>query len=167
MKAETEKKVAESTPMANFAVPPLETIRVGFIGTGNRGLHAVKRVSELPGVEVATVGDLQDVLAMMPGMNAGALKGVSVDEKALIRTEAMILSMTPYERENPSCLNHSRKRRIAAGSGVRVEDLNKLLKQFEMMQGLMKQMSGAGGKKRKRMMRNLPGGLGGFNLPGM
>jgi len=122
-------------------------------------------------VQIRGMGDIQDVLAMMPGMNAGALKGVTVDEKALARTEAMILSMTPYERENPSCLNHSRKKRIAAGSGVKVEELNKLLKQFDMMNVMMKQMTGAGsGKKRKRMMRgmgNLPGGMGGFNLPGM
>ena len=118
-------------------------------------------------VQIRGMGDLQDVLAMMPGMNSGALKNVTVDEKILSRTEAMILSMTPYERENPSCLNHSRKRRIAAGSGVKVEDLNKLLKQFELMNSMMKQMTGAG-KKRKRMMRGmggLPGGMGG--LPGM
>ena len=121
-------------------------------------------------VQLRGMGDIQDVLAMMPGVNAGALKGVTVDEKALAHTEALILSMTSYERENPSCLNHSRKKRIAAGAGVKVEELNKLLKQFSMMQTMMKQMTGGGAKKRKRMMRgmgNLPGGMGGLNLPGM
>ena len=121
-------------------------------------------------VQLRGMGDIQDVLAMMPGVNAGALKGATIDEKALSHTEAMILSMTAYERENPACLNHSRKKRIAAGSGVKVEELNKLLKQFEMMQSMMKQVTGGSAKKRKRMMRgmgNLPGGMGGFNLPGM
>ena len=120
-------------------------------------------------VQLRGMGDLQDVLAMVPGMNAGALKNATIDEKAMAHTEAMILSMTAYERENPSCLNHSRKKRIAAGAGVKVEELNRLLKQFELMQNMVKQMSG-GGKKRKKLMRgmgNLPGGMGGFNLPGM
>lgn len=62
----------------------------------------------------------------------------------MARTEAIIQSMTPYERENPSVLNHSRKRRIAAGSGVKVEDINRLLKQFDMMNQLAKQFSGPG-----------------------
>ena len=60
------------------------------------------------------MGSLEDLAGMMPGMNAGALKGATVDEKAMARTEAIIQSMTPYERDNPSVLNHSRKRRIAA-----------------------------------------------------
>ena len=69
-----------------------------------------------------------------------------LDEKALARTEAIILSMTPYERENPNVLNSSRKRRIALGSGVKVEDINKLLKQFEQIRKLMKQFTDMGGK---------------------
>ena len=79
-------------------------------------------------IQLKNMGDLQDVLGMMPGVNASALKNATVDEKAMARTEAIIQSMTPYERENPSCLNHSRKRRVAAGSGVKVEDVNKLFK---------------------------------------
>ena len=103
---------------------------------------------------------------MIPGMNAGALKGAQVDEKAMARTEAIIQSMTPYERENPSVLNHSRKRRIAAGSGVKVEDINRLLKQFDMMNQMVKQFSGPGAqKKMKRMGKK--GGFGGIpRLPG-
>ena len=109
---------------------------------------------------------MQDILGMMPGM--GNLKNVQVDEKALSRTEAIIQSMTPYERDNPNCLNHSRKRRIAAGSGVKVEDVNKLLKSFDMMQNLMRQMNGAGGRKRKKKgFGGMPGmpGMGGMGFP--
>ena len=110
---------------------------------------------------------IDEIAGMIPGMNAGALKGAQVDEKAMARTEAIIQSMTPYERENPSVLNHSRKRRIAAGSGVKVEDINRLLKQFDMMNQLAKQFSGPGAqKKMKRMGKK--GGFGGFpGFPGM
>ena len=72
--------------------------------------------------------------------------------------------MTPYERENPSVLNHSRKRRIAAGAGIKVEDINRLLKQFEMMNQMMKQFSGPNAAKKMKRM----GKMGGFpGLPGM
>ncbi|MBS6366386.1 MAG: signal recognition particle protein [Clostridiales bacterium] len=117
-------------------------------------------------VQLKSMGNLQDMLGMMPGM--GNLKNVEVDEKAMGRTEAIILSMTPHERENPNVLNHSRKRRIAAGAGVPVEEINKLLKQFETMQALVRQMSGPGAKKRMRGMSKFGGGMpGGFRLPGM
>ena len=117
-------------------------------------------------VQLKSMGNLQDMLGIMPGM--GNLKNVEVDEKAMGRTEAIILSMTPYERENPNVLNHSRKRRIAAGAGVPVEEINKLLKQFETMQALVRQMSGPGAKKRMRGMAKFGGGMpGGFRLPGM
>ena len=105
-------------------------------------------------VQLKSMGSITDILGMMPGMNAGALKNVQVDEKALSRTEAIILSMTPYERENPSVINHSRKQRIAAGAGVQVQQINALLKQFEDMQKLMRQFTGPGAsKKRKRLQK--------------
>ena len=108
-------------------------------------------------IQLKSMGSMQDMLAMMPGM--GNMKNVQIDEKALSRTEAIIQSMTVYERENPSCLNHSRKRRIAAGSGTKVEDINRLLKQFEMMQNMVKQMTGPGAsKKMKKMSRQFGGG---------
>ncbi|MEA4965207.1 MAG: signal recognition particle protein [Oscillospiraceae bacterium] len=107
------------------------------------------------------MGSMEDILGMMPGMNTGAMKNMQVDENALTRTEAMILSMTPHERDNPNCLNHSRKRRIAAGSGVKVEEINKLLKSFDMMRNMMRQFSGPGAKKKIKRM-----GMGG-GLPGM
>ena len=109
-------------------------------------------------VQIKSMGSMQDILGMLPGM--GSLKNVQVDENATVRIEAIIQSMTPYERENPSCLNSSRKRRIALGCGQKVEDVNRLLKQFEQMQQMMKQMNGKGGK------RKLFGRMGG-GFPGM
>ncbi len=115
-------------------------------------------------VQIKSMGSMQDMLAMMPGL--GNMKNVQIDEKALSRTEAIIQSMTMFERENPSCLNHSRKRRIAAGSGTKVEDVNRLLKQFEVMQNMIKQMTAPGAsKKMKKMSRQFGGGMP--NLPGM
>ena len=96
------------------------------------------------------MGSLQDLAGMIPGLDAKALAGAKIDEKAMAHTEAIILSMTPAERENPSILNSSRKRRIAAGAGVGVVDINRLLKQFEMMQTMARQFSG---KKMKRFQR--------------
>ena len=118
-------------------------------------------------VQLKGMGSLQDIAGMMPGMNAGALKNATIDEKAMSRAEAIIQSMTPYERENPACLNHSRKRRVAAGAGVKVEEINRLLKQFDMMNQMMKQFSGPGAsKKMKRMgkMGGFPGMPGGFGM---
>ena len=117
--------------------------------------------------QLKNMGSLDEIAAMMPGMNAGALKGAQVDEKAMARTAAIIQSMTPYERETPSVLNSSRKRRIALGSGVKVEDINKLLKQFDMMNQMMKQFSGPGASRKMKRMGKLGGmgGLGGF--PGL
>ena len=112
-------------------------------------------------VQMKSMGSMQDILAQLPG--GGSLKNIQVDEKAMAHTEAIILSMTPKERENPSIIGASRKKRIAAGAGLRVEDVNKLLKSFEQMRSMMKQFSGPGmGKKMKRMR-----GMGGFpGFPG-
>ena len=116
-------------------------------------------------IQLKNMGDLQDVLGMMPGVNASALKNATVDEKAMARTEAIIQSMTPYERENPACLNHSRKRRIAAGSGVKVEDVNKLLKQFDVMNNMIRQFSGPGAAKKMKRLKRMGGGFPG--MPGL
>ena len=120
-------------------------------------------------VQLKSMGSMQDILAQVPGMNN--MKDLKVDEKAMAHTEAIILSMTPKERENPDIIGASRKKRIAAGAGVRVEDVNKLLKSFDQMRKLMRQFSGPGmGKKMKRMkgMGGLPG-MGGFGggFPGL
>ena len=113
-------------------------------------------------LQLKSMGSMQDLLAMIPG--GAGLKDVQVDEKALTRMEAIIQSMTPAERENPAVLNSSRRRRIAAGSGTRVEDVNKLLKQFDMMKTMMKQFSGKGGSRKMRRMGlgKMPGGLPGM-----
>ena len=110
-------------------------------------------------VQLKSMGSMQDILAQMPG--GASLKGVQLDEKAMGRTEAIILSMTPRERENPSIIGASRKKRIAAGAGVRVEDVNRLLKSFEQMRAMMKQFSGPGAGKKMKRMRGM-GGFGGF-----
>ena len=110
-------------------------------------------------VQLKSMGSMQDILAQMPG--AGNLKNIQVDERAMVRTEAIILSMTQKERENPGIIGASRKKRIANGAGVRVEDVNRLLKSFEQMKSMMKKFSGPGaGKKMKRLGRM--GGFGGF-----
>ena len=114
-------------------------------------------------VQLKSMGSVQDILSMVPGVDAKALAGATVDEKAMARTEAIILSMTPYERENPGVIGNSRKKRIAAGSGTDIVDVNRLLKQFDAMQKMMKQLNGKSAKKLKRMQRM--GGMGGF--PGM
>ena len=103
-------------------------------------------------VQLKSMGSLQDIAGMLPGIDAKALSGATIDEKAMARTEAIILSMTPAERENPSLLNSSRKKRIAAGSGTDVVDVNRLLKQFDAMTQMTRQF--AKGK--------IPGGMGGL-----
>ena len=112
-------------------------------------------------VQMRSMGSMQDILASMPGM--GSMKNIQIDEKALAHTEAIILSMTPHERENPGVIGASRKKRIAAGAGLKVEDVNRLLKSFDQMRSMIKQFSGPGmGKKMKRMR-----GMGGFpGFPG-
>ena len=99
------------------------------------------------------MGDLSQLVGMMPGGLGRQLQDATIDEKVMAHTEAIILSMTPLERENPQILNASRKKRIAAGCGLEVVDVNRLLKQFDMMQQLTKQMS-------KGRMPNI-GGMGG------
>ena len=91
--------------------------------------------------QIKNMGSLDQLMGMMPGMNSNALKDAKIDEKAIARTEAIIKSMTPKERAKPEILNASRKKRIAAGSGTKVEDVNKLIKQFEQTRQLMKQFS--------------------------
>ena len=113
--------------------------------------------------QIKNMGDLSEVAAMIPGVDAKALKGAQVDPKAVAHTEAIIRSMTPAERDNPDMLNSSRKKRIAAGCGMQVVDVNRLLKQYGAMQQMMKQMSGRNLKKMQKRMGGM-GGLGG--LPG-
>ena len=98
------------------------------------------------------MGNVKDLLSMMPGMSK-ALKGIDIDDDAFVQVEAIIRSMTPKERSNPKVLDSSRKKRVAKGSGTQLEDVNKLLKQFDDMKKVMNMMS--------------KGGRGRMPLPGM
>ena len=100
--------------------------------------------------QLRKMGDLSQIAGMMPGQLGRQMQNASIDEKQMAHTEAIILSMTPLERENPQILNASRKRRIAAGCGLEVVDVNRLLKQFDAMQQMVKQLT-----------RGRGGGLGG------
>lgn len=108
--------------------------------------------------QMKKMGSISDILGMMPGMNNKALKNVQVDDREFVRLEAIIQSMTPLERKNPSLMNASRKKRVAAGCGNTVQNVNKLLKQFEQTKKMMKQFSGMEKKMKKG---------GGFKLPFM
>ena len=103
------------------------------------------------------MGGLRSMIGMLPGMSG---KDIEVDDNALKKPEAIIRSMTPKERRDPSILNASRRKRIAAGSGTTVQDVNTLIRQFEQAQQMMKQMMSGKGKKRMRM--RFPGGMPGM-----
>lgn len=123
--------------------------------------------------QMKKMGSVQDMLGMIPGIKASQLKDVKVDDRQFLRMEAIITSMTLKERENPELINFSRKKRIAAGCGQKVEDVNRLLKQFDMIQQMSKQMAkggmpgfGPGGiPKMKRTKTRRGGGNGKFKLP--
>ena len=102
--------------------------------------------------QIKSMGNLEQLMGMMPGMKPGALKDAKLDESVLARTEAIIHSMTRYERERPDVINASRKKRIAAGSGTSVEDVNKLLKQFDQMLKMMKQFTNMGKTRQGKKM---------------
>ncbi len=101
--------------------------------------------------QLKNMGSLEQILGMMPGVKPGALKDAKIDEKALAHMEAIILSMTKKERTKPEILDFSRKKRIAAGSGTSIEEINKILKQFDQMKKMMKQFAG----NQKQMSRML------------
>ncbi|GHV45462.1 signal recognition particle protein [Clostridia bacterium] len=106
--------------------------------------------------QMKNMGPLENILGMLPGVNTKALAGAQIDEKKMGRVEAVIQSMTGAERENPSIINSSRKRRIALGSGTQVQDVNALLKQFDQMKTMMKQFGGMGKKLGKKGKLRFP-----------
>ncbi len=109
--------------------------------------------------QIRKMGSLQDTLALIPGIGKKA-KDIEVDERKFDRLKAIILSMTAKERENPDIINPSRKKRIAAGCGQSIEDVNRLLKQFKDMQKLFKQLGGKkGGKRRRKQRFQMPAGF--------
>ncbi|MGI6264878.1 MAG: signal recognition particle protein [Acutalibacteraceae bacterium] len=105
--------------------------------------------------QIKKMGDVKGLLGMIPGLG-NKLRDVEIDERQFDRVEAIILSMTNAERAKPEIINPSRKRRIAAGCGMKVEDVNRLLKQYEQMKQMMKQMKGFGKKKGRRSLRGIP-----------
>ncbi|PKP47571.1 MAG: signal recognition particle protein [Bacteroidetes bacterium HGW-Bacteroidetes-11] len=104
--------------------------------------------------QIKKMGNVKDLLGMIPGMGK-ALKDVDIDENAFKGIEAIISSMTPYERENPAVLNGNRRKRIALGSGTEIAEVNRLIKQFEDTRKMMKLVSGGGGKNAMNAMRNM------------
>ena len=115
--------------------------------------------------QIKRMGPLKGILSKLPGIG-NQLDDVDIDDRQIDWLQAMIYSMTPEERHNPSLINPSRKRRIAAGSGRTVEEVNKLRKQLEQMQKMIKQMKGNRGSKKRRKKKMLPG-LGGLPMGGM
>lgn len=105
--------------------------------------------------QIQQMGPIENMLSMLPGVDKKALNSVKIDERQFDRTKAIILSMTPKERQNPSIINFSRKQRIANGCGMQIHDVNALLKQFESMRKMMKQFSGIGGKKMARKIKGM------------
>ncbi len=112
--------------------------------------------------QVSKMGPLEDLIKMMPGMaNNPALKNINIDPKQFLHIKAIIQSMTPEERENPDLMNPSRRRRLAAGSGRPIVEVNRMIKQFDQMRKMMKQVTNGN----LNGMENMMGGLG--NMPGM
>lgn len=114
--------------------------------------------------QVKKMGSMKDILSMLPGINK-KVKDVDVDDRQLDRMRAIIESMTIKERRNPDIINPSRKRRIAAGCGMQVEDVNRLLNQYRQMQKMFKQFNSKGFKRKMRQMGGMNmGGMGGFPM---
>ncbi len=106
--------------------------------------------------QVKGMGSIEQLAGMLPGIKPGALKDAKVDEKAMAHTEAIILSMTEEEREKPSVINGSRRKRIAQGSGTTVEEVNKLLRQYDQMNKMIKQLTSQFGSKKAKKRMKIP-----------
>lgn len=106
--------------------------------------------------QIKNMGAIENLVGMMPGVSPSALKDANFDENIIKKTEAIILSMTPTEREKPELINYSRKMRIAKGSGSTIEEVNRLLKQFDQTNKLMKQLAGAKGPKKLAKFGKFP-----------
>lgn len=113
--------------------------------------------------QIKKMGSVKSLISMIPGMDR-QLKDTDIDERQILRTEAIIKSMTKKERSKPEIINASRRKRIAAGAGVQVEDVNRLFKQYEQMKKMFKQMNSKGGKRKMMRGMNMPGGFGNFGF---
>ncbi len=109
--------------------------------------------------QIKKMGSIKSILSMVPGMEK-QLRDVDIDDRQMLRIEAVITSMTKKERAKPDIINASRRKRIAAGAGVKVEDVNRLMKQYEQMKKMFKQMNGKGGKRKMFKGMNLPNNFG-------
>lgn len=115
--------------------------------------------------QMQNMGGMSSMLKMLPGVKLPSEALNQMDDKPMKRMQAMVYSMTAKERQYPKLINGSRKRRIAAGSGTSVPDLNKMLKQFTQMQKMMKKMKGGKGKRMMAQMMGKMGGPGGGGMP--
>lgn len=113
--------------------------------------------------QIKKMGSVKSLLSMIPGMSR-QIRDADIDERQILRVEAVIKSMTAKEREKPDIINASRRRRIAAGAGVSVEDVNKLLRQYEQMRKMFRQMNSKGGKRNLMRGMRMPGGPKGFGF---
>ena len=111
-------------------------------------LHQIEQIKKM--------GNLKDLASMIPGVGK-QLKNIDIDDNAFKNIEAIIHSMTPKERQNPEILNTSRRQRIAKGSGTKIEEVNRLIKQFDQMRKMMKMMTGGGMAGMANMMKGIPG----------
>jgi signal recognition particle subunit SRP54 len=105
--------------------------------------------------QMKSMGPIDQLIGMIPGMNARQLQGLEVDDSHLKKIEAIIQSMTPEERRRPEIIGGSRRKRIAQGSGTRVQDVNRLLKQFSQTKQMLKQLSGSQGSPRGRRKKGM------------
>lgn len=109
--------------------------------------------------QIKKMGSLKNILSMLPGMEK-QLRDVDIDDRQMLRVEAIIKSMTKKERAKPDIINASRRKRIAAGAGLKVEDVNRLLRQYEQMKKMFKQLNGKGSKRKMFKGMNLPTNFG-------
>ena len=105
--------------------------------------------------QIKKMGSIKDLLGYMPGVDKKAIESANIDENKFTKSEAIILSMTQEERENPKLMSFSRKKRIAAGSGTTLQDINQLIKEFEMMNKMIKEF-----KNNKKFARKMKGFMG-------
>lgn len=106
--------------------------------------------------QIKKMGNVKDLMSMIPGMGK-AIKNLDIDDDAFKHVEAIIYSMTPSERDNPKIINGSRRKRIALGSGTDIQEVNRLIKQFDETRRMMKMMTTSGGKGMMKMMQNMQG----------
>mgnify|MGYP003306368236 CR=1 FL=1 len=128
--ADAEVLITNKTVLSAKLINALPKVK--YIGVSNVNLEQLKQIKKL--------GPLENLIKMIPGASKMGLNNVKVDPKDMAHIEAIILSMTPYERKHPEVLKASRKIRIAKGSGRSVEEVNRLLKQFDQMKQMMKQL---------------------------